>query len=132
MCQPDHHRYIAHLLYGPPLQRGRCLVIEDLPTLYDVPLTVRLPQPVRAAYLIPGQHPLSLTHTGDAVSVTVPQVQGMYNGDRARKQTLVDYGFRLPSALDNRPLRFDEWFERVNQCIFLSATPADYEVGISS
>ncbi len=76
MCQPDHHRYIAHLLYGPPLQRGRCLVIEDLPTLYDVPLTVRLPQPVRAAYLIPGQHPLSLTHTGDAVSVTVPQVQG--------------------------------------------------------
>ncbi|MEZ4404437.1 MAG: excinuclease ABC subunit UvrB [Kofleriaceae bacterium] len=59
---------------------------------------------------------------------TVPQVGGMYAGDRARKETLVDYGFRLPSALDNRPLRFDEWRSRVRQAIYTSATPADWEL----
>src|SRR5690606_12162960 len=62
----------------------------------------------------------------DESHVTVPQIGGMYRGDRARKENLVDYGFRLPSALDNRPLKFEE-FERVmRQCIFISATPADY------
>jgi excinuclease ABC subunit B len=59
---------------------------------------------------------------------TVPQVQAMYRGDRARKDTLVGFGFRLPSAMDNRPLRFDEWEQRVRQGIFVSATPADYEL----
>jgi len=59
---------------------------------------------------------------------TVPQVAGMYRGDRARKETLVRFGFRLPSALDNRPLRFDEFTERLNQTIYVSATPADYEL----
>ncbi|MEM9490496.1 MAG: excinuclease ABC subunit UvrB, partial [Myxococcota bacterium] len=59
---------------------------------------------------------------------TIPQIQAMYRGDRSRKETLVDFGFRLPSALDNRPLRFDEWYERVNQLVFVSATPADYEL----
>jgi excinuclease ABC subunit B len=59
---------------------------------------------------------------------TVPQVAAMYRGDRARKETLVDYGFRLPSALDNRPLRFEEWESHVKQVIFVSATPADYEI----
>ena len=59
---------------------------------------------------------------------TVPQVRGMYNGDRSRKQTLVDYGFRLPSALDNRPLTFEEWQGKVGQCLFVSATPADWEL----
>src|SRR5207342_1336485 len=54
---------------------------------------------------------------------TVPQIGGMYEGDRSRKQTLVDHGFRLPSALDNRPLRFDEFLEKVNQLVFVSATP---------
>ena len=58
---------------------------------------------------------------------TVPQIQAMWRGDRSRKENLVEYGFRLPSALDNRPLRFDEWEERVNQLVFVSATPADYE-----
>ncbi len=58
---------------------------------------------------------------------TVPQIHGMYNGDRARKMTLVDYGFRLPSALDNRPLKFEEFENKVNQIIFTSATPAQYE-----
>jgi excinuclease ABC subunit B len=58
----------------------------------------------------------------------VPQIGAMYKGDRSRKETLVNYGFRLPSALDNRPLRFDEWRERLNQVIYVSATPADYEL----
>ncbi|MBE6156160.1 MAG: excinuclease ABC subunit UvrB [Firmicutes bacterium] len=64
----------------------------------------------------------------DESHVTLPQVRGMYNGDRMRKQTLVDYGFRLPSALDNRPLRFEEFENKINQAIFVSATPGDYEL----
>ncbi len=64
----------------------------------------------------------------DESHVTLPQVRGMYNGDRSRKMTLVDYGFRLPSALDNRPLNFAEFNEKINQVIYLSATPGDYEV----
>ena len=63
----------------------------------------------------------------DESHATVPQVRAMYNGDRARKDSLVEYGFRLPSAYDNRPLKFEEFEERINQCIFVSATPADYE-----
>jgi len=64
----------------------------------------------------------------DESHVTVPQIRAMYGGDRSRKQTLVEYGFRLPSALDNRPLKFDEFEALVNQTIFVSATPADYEL----
>ena len=64
----------------------------------------------------------------DESHVTVPQVRGMYNGDRARKLNLVDYGFRLPSALDNRPLKFDEFEDKINQVIYVSATPGDYEM----
>lgn len=64
----------------------------------------------------------------DESHVTLPQVRGMYNGDRMRKQTLVDYGFRLPSALDNRPLTFDEFEEHINQAIYVSATPGDHEL----
>ena len=63
----------------------------------------------------------------DESHATIPQVRGMYNGDRARKQSLVDYGFRLPSALDNRPLKFDEFENKIHQVVFVSATPADYE-----
>ena len=63
----------------------------------------------------------------DESHATIPQVRAMYNGDRARKESLVNYGFRLPSAFDNRPLKFDEFEERINQVIFVSATPADYE-----
>ena len=63
----------------------------------------------------------------DESHATVPQVRAMYNGDRARKESLVNYGFRLPSAFDNRPLKFEEFEERINQCVFVSATPADYE-----
>jgi excinuclease ABC subunit B len=64
----------------------------------------------------------------DESHITVPQLNGMYNGDRSRKQTLVDYGFRLPSALDNRPLRFEEFNARINQIIHVSATPGPYEL----
>ena len=63
----------------------------------------------------------------DESHATIPQVRAMYNGDRARKESLVNYGFRLPSAFDNRPLKFNEFEERINQCIFVSATPAEYE-----
>lgn len=68
----------------------------------------------------------------DESHVTVPQVRGMYNGDRARKETLIKYGFRLPSAADNRPLKFNEFEDRLNQVIFTSATPAEYEKEHSS
>ncbi|NLM85624.1 MAG: excinuclease ABC subunit UvrB [Clostridiales bacterium] len=67
----------------------------------------------------------------DESHVTVPQIRGMYNGDRARKTQLVDYGFRLPSAFDNRPLTFDEFTERIHQTVFVSATPGDYEAAHS-
>lgn len=66
----------------------------------------------------------------DESHVTIPQVRGMYNGDRARKQNLVDYGFRLPSALDNRPLKFEEFEKKLNQTIYVSATPGDYELNL--
>ena len=68
----------------------------------------------------------------DESHVTIPQIRGMYNGDRARKESLVENGFRLPSAFDNRPLRFDEWEKKIHQVIFVSATPAEYEKEHSS
>jgi excinuclease ABC subunit B len=67
----------------------------------------------------------------DESHISVPQIGGMYRGDRARKETLVEYGWRLPSALDNRPMRFDEWEERAPQRIYVSATPAEYELSKS-
>jgi excinuclease ABC subunit B len=68
----------------------------------------------------------------DESHVSVPQVRGMYNGDRSRKTTLVEYGFRLPSALDNRPLKFTEFESIINQVIFVSATPGDYELALTN
>ena len=90
--------------------------------------------------LQPGDPPYCLMHYFpddfllfiDESHVTIPQLRGMYRGDRSRKQTLVEYGFRLPSALDNRPLRFDEVEARVNQAIFVSATPGPYEMDNSA
>lgn len=67
----------------------------------------------------------------DESHVTVPQIRGMYNGDQARKKVLIEHGFRLPSAADNRPLKSEEFWQKVNQCIFVSATPGDWELGIS-
>jgi excinuclease ABC subunit B len=84
----------------------------------------------------PGTHPFTLIDYFpedfvvfiDESHQTVPQIGGMYEGDRSRKQTLIDYGFRLPSALDNRPLRFDEFLDKVGQMVFVSATPGSYEL----
>ena len=68
----------------------------------------------------------------DESHITLPQLRGMYNGDQSRKNTLIDYGFRLPSALDNRPLKFTEFMQRVNQLIYVSATPDEYELSLAS
>ncbi|MEX2007860.1 MAG: excinuclease ABC subunit UvrB [Candidatus Levyibacteriota bacterium] len=90
----------------------------------------------------PGQPPFSLLdyfeHASpewltiiDESHMTLPQIRGMYNGDRARKETLVDYGFRLPSAFDNRPLRYDEFMQRIHQAVYASATPDEYEISLA-
>ncbi|MBL7661663.1 excinuclease ABC subunit UvrB [bacterium] len=103
-------------------EMGFCPGIEN----YSRHLTGRLPgepPPTLVDYF-----PEDLLVVIDESHVTVPQLLGMYRGDRSRKQTLVDYGFRLPSALDNRPLRFDEFLERTKDIIFVSATPAKYEL----
>jgi excinuclease ABC subunit B len=101
---------------------GYCNGIEN----YSRHLTGRQagePSPTLVDYF-PGDYLLFV----DESHIAVPQIGAMYKGDRSRKETLVNYGFRLPSALDNRPLRFDEWRERLNQVIYVSATPADYEL----
>jgi excinuclease ABC subunit B len=100
---------------------GFCKGIEN----YSRHLTGRAPgepPPTLIDYL--PKHALMII---DESHVTVPQIGGMYKGDRARKENLVDYGFRLPSAMDNRPLRFEEFEKVMRQCVFVSATPADYE-----
>ncbi len=84
-------------------------------------------EPGSAPYTLLDYFPDDFLLVIDESHVTIPQVRGMYAGDRARKTSLVDYGFRLPSAFDNRPLNFDEFIDRINQAIFVSATPADYE-----
>ena len=84
-------------------------------------------EPGSAPYTLMDYFPKDFLLLIDESHVTIPQVRAMYNGDRARKESLVNYGFRLPSAFDNRPLKFEEWEERINQVVFVSATPADYE-----
>ena len=81
-----------------------------------------------APYTLIDYFPSDFVTFVDESHQTVPQLGGMYEGDRSRKQTLVDFGFRLPSALDNRPLRFDEFLQRVPQLVFISATPGPYEL----
>jgi excinuclease ABC subunit B len=88
--------------------------------------------PGEAPYTLLDYFPKDYLLIVDESHVTVPQLHGQYEGDRSRKETLIDHGFRLPSAADNRPLRFDEFTERVNQCVFLSATPSPYEIKQSS
>ena len=68
----------------------------------------------------------------DESHVTLPQLRAMYAGDRSRKESLIEYGFRLPSALDNRPLKFDEFVERINQIVYVSATPGPYEMDVET
>ncbi|MDP7301723.1 MAG: DEAD/DEAH box helicase family protein, partial [Pirellulaceae bacterium] len=105
---------------------GHCPGIEN----YSHPLSGRPPgEPPHTLYsFFPDDYLLLI----DESHVTVPQIRAMYAGDRSRKQTLVEHGFRLPSALDNRPLRFEEWEERVKQVVHVSATPGNYELEKSS
>ena len=84
-------------------------------------------EPGSAPYTLFDYFPKDFLLLIDESHATIPQVRAMYNGDRARKESLVKYGFRLPSAFDNRPLKFEEFEERINQVVFVSATPADYE-----
>ena len=101
---------------------GFCSGIEN----YSRILSGRAPG--SSPYTLLGYLPKDFLLFVDESHVTLPQVRGMYAGDRARKKSLIDYGFRLPSAYDNRPLNFDEFYERVNQAVFVSATPGDFEL----
>jgi excinuclease ABC subunit B len=108
------------------LEVGTCAGIEN----YSRPLSGRRPGERPACLL--DYLPADFLVVVDESHVSLPQIGGMYNGDRARKLTLVEYGFRLPSALDNRPLQFDEFMSLVPQMITVSATPGDYELNLSS
>ena len=103
-------------------ETGFCSGIEN----YSAPMAGRAPgvTPTTLMDFFPDDYLLVV----DESHVTLPQVRGMYNGDRARKLNLVEYGFRLPSALDNRPLKYDEFEQKINQVIYVSATPGDYEL----
>ena len=107
-------------------EMGFCSGIEN----YSLHLTLR--EPGSTPYTLLDYFPKDWLLVVDESHVTLPQVRGMYNGDRARKQVLVDYGFRLPTALDNRPLNYQEFENKLNQAIFVSATPGDYELEHSS
>ena len=101
---------------------GFCSGIEN----YSRHLTFR--KPGETPYTLLDYFPDDFLLVVDESHVTLPQIRGMYNGDRARKQVLVDHGFRLPSALDNRPLKFEEFEKRIHQAIYISATPGPYEL----
>jgi len=108
------------------MEMGYCSGIEN----YSRHLDGR--KPGQAPYTLLDFFPEDSLFIIDESHITMPQIRGMYNGDRARKQQLIDHGFRLPSALDNRPLRLEEFEERVPQINYISATPADYEMNRSS
>lgn len=103
-------------------EMGYCSGIEN----YSRILANR--QPGMAPYTLIDYFPDDFLIIIDESHVTLPQIRAMYNGDRARKSSLIEYGFRLPSALDNRPLKFEEFVERINQIVYVSATPGDYEM----
>lgn len=103
-------------------ENGYCAGIEN----YSAPIDGR--KPGERPFNLLDYFPKDFLMFIDESHVSLPQIRGMYNGDRQRKETLVQYGFRLPSALDNRPLRFDEFEHMVNQVIYCSATPGDYEL----
>jgi excinuclease ABC subunit B len=107
------------------LETGYCPGIEN----YSRYLSGR--KPGERPYTLLDYFPKEFLTIIDESHVTIPQIRGMYNGDRSRKETLVEFGFRLPSALDNRPLRFDEFTELLDKVLFVSATPDDYELTTS-
>jgi excinuclease ABC subunit B len=104
---------------------GYCNGIENYSRYFDGR------QPGEAPYSLLEFFPKDYLLIVDESHITIPQIRGMYNGDRARKQTLIDFGFRLPSALDNRPLQFDEFLRRINQTVYVSATPDEYELSLA-
>jgi len=120
----EAQRVVQRTMFDMEMMRtiGYCHGVEN----YSRHLSGRLPGEAPPTLLdyVPQNYLLFI----DESHATVPQVRGMFNGDRARKQTLVDYGFRMPSALDNRPLTFEEFEHRVNQAIYVSATPGPYEL----
>jgi excinuclease ABC subunit B len=120
----EAQRLVQRTMFDMEMMRtiGYCHGVEN----YSRHLSGRLPGEAPPTLLdyVPQDYLLFI----DESHATVPQVRGMFNGDRARKQTLVDYGFRMPSALDNRPLTFEEFEHRVNQAIYVSATPGPYEL----
>ena len=103
-------------------EMGFCSGVEN----YSGPLSLR--ERGATPYCLLDFFPEDWLLVADESHVTLPQVRGMYNGDRARKETLVNHGFRLPSALDNRPLQFNEFEDKIHQAIYVSATPGDYEL----
>ncbi len=106
-------------------QFGYCNGIENYSRYFDGR------EPGEPPYSLLNYFPKDYLVIIDESHITIPQIRGMYNGDRSRKETLIDFGFRLPSALDNRPLRFDEFMRNVNQVIYTSATPDDYELSLA-
>ena len=120
----EAHRIRQRTEYDMEMMRelGFCNGIEN----YSRPLEGR--PPGSPPHTLLDYFPSDFLLFVDESHQTVPQIGGMYEGDRSRKQTLVDFGFRLPSALDNRPLRFDEFLQRIGQAVFVSATPGSYEL----
>ena len=119
----EEQRLVSRTNYDLEMMQeiGFCQGIEN----YSRHISAR--EPGSAPYTLMDYFPDDFLLVVDESHVTIPQVRAMYNGDRSRKETLVDFGFRLPSAFDNRPLNFTEFEERINQAIFVSATPAEYE-----
>lgn len=104
---------------------GYCNGIENYSRYFDGR------QPGDTPYSLMEFFPKDYLVVVDESHITLPQIRGMFNGDRARKETLIDFGFRLPSALDNRPLKFEEFMRRVNQAVYVSATPEEYELSLA-
>ena len=104
------------------LETGYCTGIENYSRYFD------RRKPGQPPYTLIDYFPSDFLLIIDESHMTVPQINGMYNGDRSRKETLVDYGFRLPACLDNRPLKFSEFEKKINQAIYMSATPGPYEL----
>ena len=125
--QLETHRLKARTNYDIEMIQtiGYCKGIENYSRHFDGR------KPGEPPYSLLDHFPQDYLMVIDESHMTIPQLNGMYNGDRARKEMLVDFGFRLPSAFDNRPLRFEEFLRKINQVIYTSATPAQYELSIS-
>ena len=124
----EAQRIEQRTLYDIEMMReiGYCQGIENYSRYFDGR------KPGQPPFTLLDYFPKDFLMIVDESHVTLPQVRGMYSGDRSRKENLVEYGFRLPAAFDNRPLRFEEFNARINQLICVSATPGDYELGLSS